>query len=66
MLSKDEQRRLDEIERAIRDDDPRFAATVTCAHARRRHPIVGGGVFLLGMAALIVGAVAAQRCWPWA
>ena len=60
MLSRDEQRRLDEIERALRDDDPRFAATVTFAHARHHHAIVGGVGFLLGMAALIVGAVAAQ------
>ena len=60
MLPKDEQRRLDEIERALRDDDPRFASTVTFDHARRHHTIVGGVGFLLGLAAMIIGAVAAQ------
>ena len=60
MLSRDEQRRLDEIERALRDDDPRFAATVTFAHARRHHATVGGVGFLLGMVGLIIGVMAAQ------
>ena len=59
-LSKDEQRRLDEIERSLRDDDPLFAATVDFDHLRRRRLIVGGLVFLGGMVALVVGEIAAQ------
>jgi hypothetical protein len=59
-LSKDEQRRLDEIEQALRDDDPLFAATVNFDELRRHRLIVGGLVFLGGLAALVVGEIAAQ------
>ena len=59
-LSKDEQRRLDEIEQSLRDDDPLFAAAVDFDHLRRHQMIVGGLVFLGGLAALVVGEVGAQ------
>ena len=59
-LSKDEQRRLDEIEQSLRDDDPLFAATVTFDHLRRHRLIVGGMVFLGGLTVLVVGEIAAQ------
>ena len=59
-LSKDEQRRLDEIEQALRDDDPLFVTTVSFDHLRRHRLIVGGLVFLGGMVALVVGEIAAQ------
>ncbi|HEY5115484.1 MAG TPA: DUF3040 domain-containing protein [Mycobacterium sp.] len=59
-LSNDEQRTLDEIERALRDDDPTFADTVTFDHLRRHHAIVGGLVFLLGLMVLVVGEIASQ------
>ena len=36
MLSKDEQRQLDEIERALREDDPNFAAAVDFGQVRLR------------------------------
>ena len=39
-LSKDEQRRFDEIEQALREDDPLFAATVTFDRLRRRRLII--------------------------
>lgn len=57
-LSEGEQRRLDEMERALQRDDPRFAANVSIDHVRRRRWIVGGGVFLLGTSILVAGLVA--------
>jgi len=48
MLSKDEQDRLDEIERALRDDDPLFAANVDFDHLRRHQKLVAGAAFILG------------------
>ena len=59
-LSKDEQRRLDEIEQALRDDDPLFAATVTFDHLRRHRLFVGSLVFLGGLMVLVVGEIAAE------
>ena len=60
MLSKDEQDRLDEIERALSDDDPRFAASVDFGSVRRHQLLVGGAVFILGIVVLVLGAVATQ------
>jgi len=56
-LSKDEQRRLDEIEQALSRDDPKFAANVSIGHARRRRRVVGDGAFLLGTVVLLAGLV---------
>ena len=58
-LSKDEQRRLDEIEQSLRNDDPLFAATVTFDHLRRRRLLVHIMVFLGGMVGLLVGEITA-------
>jgi hypothetical protein len=60
MLSNEEQRQLDEIERALRDDDPSFAATVDFGHLRRRRIIAPGATILLGLVLLVVGEIAAQ------
>ena len=60
MLSKDEQDRLDEIERAIGDDDRRFAASVDFDHVRRHQKLIGGAAFILGIVVLVLGAVATQ------
>ena len=59
-LSKDEQRRLDEIERSLRDDDPLFAATVTFDHLRRHRLIVGGLAFSAAWWCWWFGEIAAQ------
>jgi hypothetical protein len=59
-LSKDEQRRLDEIEQYLRDEDPSFVSEADFDHLRRRRLIVGALMFLAGMAALIVGEIATQ------
>ena len=57
-LSEYEQRRRDEMETALRRDDPSFAASVSIDRVRRRRGIVAAVVFVLGMAVLIGGLVA--------
>ncbi len=59
-LSKDEQRTLDEIERALRDEDPTFVNTASFDHLLRHRVIVGGFAFLVGMVVLVVGEIASQ------
>jgi uncharacterized membrane-anchored protein len=59
-LSEGEQRRLDEIEHALRTDDPKFAATITIEHLRRQHVVIAGALFVLGMIALVTGLVVAD------
>ena len=60
MLSNDEQRQLDEIERALREDDPNFVAAVDFGHARRRRIIAPAATILLGLVLLVGGEIAAQ------
>jgi uncharacterized membrane protein HdeD (DUF308 family) len=59
-LSNDEQRTLDEIERALRDEDPTFVNSASFDHLRRHRLIVGGFAFLVGMVVLVVGEIASQ------
>jgi hypothetical protein len=59
-LSEGEQRRLDEIERALKTEDPKFAANITIDRLRRHGAIVAAGLFVLGMIALVVGLVTAD------
>lgn len=56
-LSEGEQRRLDEIERALRSEDPNFAATITISRVKRHRALVAGLVFLVGMVGLVIGLV---------
>jgi hypothetical protein len=56
-LSEDEQRRLDEMEIALRRDDPNFAASVSIDHVRNRRRIMAAIVFVLGMVVLVAGLV---------
>jgi hypothetical protein len=56
-LSEGEQRRLDEIEHALKTEDPKFAANITIDRLRRHGAIVAVGLFVLGMIALVVGLV---------
>jgi len=53
-LSEDDQRRLDEIERGLQQDDPKFAAGQSLD---RRRKVVAGVVVLIGMVLLVVGLV---------
>ena len=59
-LSEGEQRRLDEIERALTTDDPKFAATITIDDSARHRAIVAGVIFALGMVAVVGGLVLAD------
>ena len=59
-LSEHEQRLLEQIERALVDDDPKFASTVRTVDRRsraRRRIQYGAGLVLIGLAVLIVGAI---------
>ena len=56
-LSEDDQRRLDEIERGLQRDDPKFAALQSLDRRRRRRMIAAGVVVLIGVVLLVVGLV---------
>jgi hypothetical protein len=60
-LSEHEQRLLEQIERALVDDDPKFASSVRSGDRRlkaRRRLQLGALLVLLGLAVLVGGAVA--------
>jgi hypothetical protein len=62
-LSEHEQRLLEQIERALVDDDPKFASTVRTGDRRqkaRRKVQVGIGLVVVGLAAVLGGAVLPQ------
>ena len=59
-LSEHEQRLLEQIERALVDDDPKFASTVRTGDRRtraRRRLQIGGLLVLVGLGVLVVGAI---------
>lgn len=56
-LSDGEQRRLDEIARALALEDPTFAQRITHAGLRRPRLVVAVAVFVMGMVALVTGLV---------
>jgi hypothetical protein len=59
-LSEHEQRLLEQIERALYAEDPKFASTVRGGRLQRpsrRRRLQGIAVFVLGLALLVVGAV---------
>ncbi|MGY1719790.1 DUF3040 domain-containing protein [Blastococcus sp. SYSU DS0552] len=60
-LSEHEQRLLEQIERALVDDDPKFASSVRTGDRRqkaRRKLQLGALLVLVGLAVLVAGAVA--------
>ncbi len=60
-LSEHEQRLLEQIERALVDDDPKFASSVRTGDRRlkaRRKLQLGGLLVLVGLAVMIGGVVA--------
>ncbi|MEU7477306.1 DUF3040 domain-containing protein [Lentzea sp. NPDC042327] len=62
-LSEHEQRLLDQIERALYAEDPKFASTVRGAKLRRpskRRRVQGIVLFVAGVAALIAGVIFSQ------
>jgi threonine/homoserine/homoserine lactone efflux protein len=59
-LSEHEQRLLDQIERALYAEDPKFASTVRGARIRkpsRRRRLQGIALFVLGVALLLLGVM---------
>lgn len=59
-LSENEQRLLEQIERALVQDDPKFASTVRSTDPRTyllRRVRRSAGLFLLGLVVLVVGVV---------
>lgn len=59
-LSEHEQRLLDQIERALYAEDPKFASNVRGARMRspsRRRRLQGIAVFVLGLVFLVVGVM---------
>jgi hypothetical protein len=59
-LSENEQRMLEQIERALVEDDPKFAQTVRATNPRTylaRRVRRNGALFVLGLVLLIVGVV---------
>ncbi|MGQ0480799.1 MAG: DUF3040 domain-containing protein [Pseudonocardia sp.] len=65
-LSEHEQRLLDQIERALIAEDPKFASTVRAGRLRgrptRRRRVQGLALFVLGLVLLVVG-VAVRSIW---
>lgn len=59
-LSEEELRLLEQMERALVEEDPKFASTLrgtTLRSIARRRAILAGLVFLVGIAVLMAGAV---------
>jgi len=62
-LSEEELRLLEQMERALSEEDPKFASTLrgtTFRQVARRRAVLAGVVFVLGIAVLMTGAVMAQ------
>lgn len=62
-LSEEELRLLEQMERALVEEDPKFASTLrgtTQRRSARRRAIAAGGVFLVGVVVLMTGAVSQQ------
>ncbi|MEJ7650958.1 MAG: DUF3040 domain-containing protein [Nakamurella sp.] len=59
-LSEHEQHMFDQIERALYDDDPKFATSVDVTRIRRRRPIAAAAVFVVGLVCLVVGVITTQ------
>ncbi len=64
-LSEEELRLLEQMERALVEEDPKFASTLRGTSLRRsarRRAIAAGLVFLVGIVVLMTGAV--SQLWP--
>ena len=64
-LSEEELRLLEQMERALSEEDPKFASTLrgtTIRQAARRRAIAAGLVFVIGVAVMMGGAVSGY--WP--
>ncbi len=64
-LSEEELRLLEQMERALVEEDPKFAHTLrgtVFARRSRRRAVLAGGVFLVGIVVLMTGAIS-ERAW---
>ncbi len=64
-LSEEELRLLEQMERALVEEDPKFASTLRGTSLRRsarRRAVVAGVAFLVGVVVLMTGAV--TQLWP--
>lgn len=62
-LSEEELRLLEQMERALVEEDPKLASTLrgtTMQRAARRRAIIAGVVFAIGIAVLVAGALTSQ------
>jgi len=62
-LSEEELRLLEQMERALVEEDPKFASTLrgtTQRRSARRRAIAAAGVFVVGVVVMMTGAVAQQ------
>lgn len=65
-LSEHEQRLLEQIERALYAEDPKFASTVRGGRMRgptRRRRFQGAALFVLGLVLLVVGVILPLRAF---
>jgi hypothetical protein len=59
-LSEEELRLLEQMERALVEEDPKFASTLrgtSFRRAARRKAVLAGGVFAVGVTVLMTGAI---------
>ena len=64
-LSEEELRLLEQMERALSEEDPKFVSTqrgTSLRRAARRRAVLAGAVFVLGVVLLMTGAVI--NIWP--
>ena len=64
-LSEEELRLLEQMERALVEEDPKFASTLRGTSLRRsarRRAVVAGVAFLIGVIVLMTGAI--TQLWP--
>jgi hypothetical protein len=59
----DDQQRFDEIERALREDDPMFAARTSLDQLRRHRLRRAAAAFLLGLLMVMAGWSRRRRSW---
>src|SRR5687767_6335954 len=62
-LSEEELRLLEQMERALVEEDPKFASTLrgtTLRQSARRKAILAGAIFVGGVAVLMTGVIAEQ------
>ena len=65
-LSEEELRLLEQMERALVEEDPKFASTLRGTSLRRsarRRAILAGVVFVVGIALLMGGVMSGKGAW---